>query len=105
MTQTDSNPILSVRALDFQVDDLKILEGIELDIHPHEFLCIVGASGCGKTTLLRMLAGLLLPTRGEVIYKGQKVGAPQPELAVVFQGYGRALLPWRSRYGHVELAR
>ncbi len=104
MTQTDSNPILSVRALDFQVDDLKILEGIELDIHPHEFLCIVGASGCGKTTLLRMLAGLLLPTRGEVIYKGQKVGAPQPELAVVFQDYGRALLPWRTVYGNVELA-
>ncbi len=104
MTQTDSNPILSVRALDFQVDDLKILEGIELDIHAHEFLCIVGASGCGKTTLLRMLAGLLLPTRGEVIYKGQKVGAPQPELAVVFQDYGRALLPWRTVYGNVELA-
>jgi NitT/TauT family transport system ATP-binding protein len=104
MPENDLKPILSVRGLDFQVEDLKILEGIELDIRAQEFLCIVGASGCGKTTLLRMLAGLLMPTRGEVIYKGQPVRGPQPELAVVFQDYGRALLPWRTVYGNVELA-
>ena len=98
------NPILCVSDLSFQVQDLQILQGISLDIQPHEFVCIVGSSGCGKTTLLRLLAGLLTPTHGQVLYKGQQVQAPHPELAVVFQDYGRALLPWRTVYGNVELA-
>ena len=98
------NPILCVSDLAFQVQDLQILQGISLDIQPHEFVCIVGSSGCGKTTLLRLLAGLLTPTHGQVPYKGQQVQAPHPELAVVFQDYGRALLPWRTVYGNVELA-
>ena len=98
------NPILCVSDLAFQVQDLQILQGISLDIQPHEFVCIVGSSGCGKTTLLRLLAGLLTPTHGQVLYKGQQVQAPHPELAVVFQDYGRALLPWRTVYGNVELA-
>lgn len=97
-------PVLQVRDLDFTVGALEILRGISLDVREHEFVCIVGASGCGKTTLLRMMAGLLTPTGGAVRYKGTQVTEPRPDIAVVFQDYGRALLPWRTVAGNVELA-
>jgi NitT/TauT family transport system ATP-binding protein len=99
-----SAPVLAISGLDFTVGSLDILQGIELAVHEHEFVCIVGASGCGKTTLLRMMAGLLTPTRGQVMFRGAPVSGPRPEIAVVFQDYGRALLPWRTVAGNVELA-
>ena len=99
-----SAPVLAVSGLDFTVGALEILQGITLAVHEREFVCIVGASGCGKTTLLRMMAGLLTPTRGSVTFRGMPVAAPRPEIAVVFQDYGRALLPWRTIAGNVELA-
>lgn len=104
MTQAPASPILSVSDLDFTVGSLNILQNISMSVHEKEFVCIVGASGCGKTTLLRMMGGLLTPTSGSVLYRGQPVSGPQPELAVVFQDYGRALLPWRTVAGNVELA-
>jgi NitT/TauT family transport system ATP-binding protein len=73
-------------------------------VREREFVCIVGASGCGKTTLLRLMAGLLTPTRGSVRFRGREVTGPDRELAVVFQDYTRALLPWRTVAGNVELA-
>jgi len=104
MTQPSASPILSVQNLDFTVGDLNILRDISLSVQEKEFVCIVGASGCGKTTLLRMMGGLLTPTAGCALYRGQTITGPQPELAVVFQDYGRALLPWRTVAGNVELA-
>jgi NitT/TauT family transport system ATP-binding protein len=83
---------------------LTILQDISLDVREHEFVCIVGASGCGKTTLLRLLGGLLTPTGGEVTFRGKAVTGPDRALAIVFQDYGKALLPWRTVAGNVELA-
>jgi NitT/TauT family transport system ATP-binding protein len=103
MSQANA-PILSVTGLDFTVGSLNILNGISLTVHEKEFVCIVGASGCGKTTLLRLMGGLLSPTKGQVQYRGRAIDGPDPELAVVFQDYGRALLPWRTVAGNVELA-
>jgi NitT/TauT family transport system ATP-binding protein len=97
-------PVLQVRDLDFTVGALEILRGISMEVREREFVCIVGASGCGKTTLLRMMAGLLTPTAGGVSYRGTPVTGPRPDIAVVFQDYGRALLPWRTVAGNVELA-
>jgi NitT/TauT family transport system ATP-binding protein len=68
-----------------------------------ELVCIVGPSGCGKTTLLKCIAGLLRPTSGIVQLRGQRVSAPPPNMALVFQEYGRSLYPWLTVRGNVEL--
>jgi NitT/TauT family transport system ATP-binding protein len=81
-----------------------ILDGINIDIARGEFVAIVGPSGCGKTTLLRLLAGLALPSSGEILLDGTPVRAPRQDVAVVFQDYGKALLPWRKASGNIALA-
>jgi NitT/TauT family transport system ATP-binding protein len=68
-----------------------------------EFVCVVGPSGCGKTTLLKCIAGLLPPTRGEALVRGRRVEGPPEELALVFQEYGRSLMPWASVRNNVLL--
>ncbi len=81
-----------------------ILENISLDAKPGEFLCIIGASGCGKTTALRLAAGLYQPTGGTVTFDGEPMLVPRRDIAIVFQDYGKALLPWRTAAGNVSLA-
>ncbi len=81
-----------------------IIENLTLGVRPGEFLCIVGASGCGKTTALRLAAGLYQPTSGAVTFDGQPMLQPRREIAIVFQDYGKALLPWRTAAGNVSLA-
>jgi NitT/TauT family transport system ATP-binding protein len=81
-----------------------ILDKVRFDVAPEEFLCLVGPSGCGKTTLLRVAAGLIRPQEGKAEFEGRAVEQPTPALAIVFQDYSRALLPWRTVAGNVELA-
>jgi len=81
-----------------------ILQGIDLNIRRGEFVCVIGPSGCGKTTALRLLAGLLRPSSGTVLYRGEALSGPRQNIAVVFQDYARALLPWRTAAGNVALA-
>jgi NitT/TauT family transport system ATP-binding protein len=81
-----------------------IIENVSLDVKPGEFLCIIGASGCGKTTALRLAAGLYQPTSGHVNFDGEPMHAPRRDVAIVFQDYGKALLPWRTAAGNVALA-
>src|SRR6202051_2675654 len=70
------------------------LEDVSFRIADCEFCSILGHSGCGKTTLLMLLAGFEQPTRGEVLVDGQVVGAPTWQRTVVFQEY--ALFPWMT---------
>jgi NitT/TauT family transport system ATP-binding protein len=80
-----------------------ILKDIDLEVRRGEFLTIVGGSGTGKTSLLRILAGLIANTAGSVRYCGEPVRSPPDGIAVVFQDYTRALLQWRTVSGNVAL--
>src|SRR5690625_766633 len=77
--------------------------GISFDVDPGEFLCVVGPSGAGKTTLLRCLIGLLAPSSGQVLLDGVPIDGPPDAMALVFQDYGRSLMPWYSVGENVEL--
>ncbi len=81
-----------------------ILSEIDLEVARGEFVCIVGASGCGKTTALRLAAGLYQPTAGEVAVGGAAMTQPRRDVAIIFQDYGKALLPWRTANGNISLA-
>jgi len=76
---------------------------VTFEVEDGEFLCVVGPSGCGKTTLLKSIGGLLQPSRGEVLLNGRRVTEPPPEMALVFQEYGRSLMPWTSVRNNVLL--
>lgn len=77
-----------------------VLDGVSLDIPANQFTCLLGASGCGKTTLLRIVAGLTQADSGIVSIAGNPVSGPGQDRSMVFQNYG--LLPWRSVLGNVE---
>ncbi|WP_158813809.1 ABC transporter ATP-binding protein [Methylocapsa sp. S129] len=90
--------------VDLSFSDRKILEAIDLEIMRGEIVCLVGPSGCGKTTALRIATGLLAPTGGGVAFDGAPILGPRRDVAIVFQDYGKALLPWRTAAGNVSLA-
>jgi len=96
--------LISLSHVDVRLGGRPVLTDVNLDIGRGEFLCIVGGSGCGKTTLLRAVAGLVQPSSGTVAVAGKPVLEPRQDVAVVFQDYGKALLPWRTAAGNVSLA-
>jgi ABC-type nitrate/sulfonate/bicarbonate transport system ATPase subunit len=77
------------------------LEDISFDIGARDLVAIVGESGCGKTTLLRIMAGLQRPTTGEVRLAGVPIVRPEPQVCLVFQHYAATLLPWRNALDNV----
>jgi nitrate/nitrite transport system ATP-binding protein len=79
-----------------------IFEDLWLGMTRGEFLCVIGHSGCGKTTVLNILAGLDRPSVGAVIVDGQAIEGPSLDRAVIFQSH--ALLPWRTVMGNVAYA-
>ena len=82
---------------------VEALRDLTFAVEASELVCVVGPSGCGKTTMLRCMAGLLEPTAGEVLLQGARVDGPPPDMAVVFQDYGRSLFPWMTVRANVEL--
>ncbi len=77
------------------------LDGVDFAIDKGQFVSIIGHSGCGKSTVLNIVAGLYEATYGGVILEGKEVNAPGPDRAVVFQSH--ALMPWLSVYENVAL--
>lgn len=78
-----------------------IVEGIDWEVERGGFHCLVGRSGCGKTTLLKMVAGLLAPTRGEIRINGERVDEPGADIGFVFQA--PTLLEWETVLDNVLL--
>ncbi|MCJ8507400.1 ABC transporter ATP-binding protein [Rhizobium lemnae] len=80
----------------------EVLKQVSLGVDKGEFVSIIGHSGCGKSTVLNIIAGLIDATSGAVFLDGKHVDAPGPERAVVFQNH--SLLPWLSVYENINLA-
>jgi len=100
------NPILELTGVGIEFPTpkgpYKALTDVNLKIAKGEMISLIGHSGCGKSTVLNIVAGLLQATEGGAVLEGKEVNEPGPERAVVFQNH--SLLPWLSAYENVELA-
>ncbi len=100
----DEHLVLTEVTIDFPTKNgpFRALDKVNLNIERGEFVSLIGHSGCGKSTVLNIVAGLHQATEGGVILDGKEVIEPGPERAVVFQNH--SLLPWLTSYQNVELA-
>jgi NitT/TauT family transport system ATP-binding protein len=100
-------PVLEIRNLTktygTRAKATRAIADVSFSVADREFVCVVGPSGCGKTTLLKCVGGLLRPSSGEVLLRGKRVTSPPEEMALVFQEYGRSLMPWASVRNNVLL--
>jgi nitrate/nitrite transport system ATP-binding protein len=80
----------------------EVLKNINLEVKEGEFLAILGFSGTGKSTLMNLIAGLEMPDRGTLTYRGAPITEPGPERGLIFQSY--SLMPWLTVGGNVGLA-
>src|SRR5436190_9057780 len=78
------------------------LDGIDLEITDGEFLCVVGSSGCGKTTLLNILAGFEPVTEGSISLRGRPLRSAGRDRVMFFQDAGSALFPWLTAEENVQ---
>jgi NitT/TauT family transport system ATP-binding protein len=96
---------IEVRNIAFEYDSpdnrVTALTGVSFAVAPSEFVCIVGQSGCGKTTLLNLIAGFLTPTKGELRIHGRTVTGKGLDRGIVFQDFAQ-LFPWRTAQRNVE---
>ena len=100
-----SKPFLSIENLtqrypDGQGGTMTVFENATFGVEKGEFVCILGHSGCGKSTIMNILAGLAEPTSGVVVMDGREVSGPSLDRGVVFQNY--SLLPWLSTLKNVS---
>jgi len=93
---------VSVEGIARRYPGATIFEDLWFGVNRGEFVCLVGHSGCGKTTVLNILAGLEKPSDGEVIVDGQAIEGPSLDRAVIFQGH--ALMPWMTAEQNVAFA-
>ncbi|MGC1441317.1 MAG: ABC transporter ATP-binding protein [Burkholderiaceae bacterium] len=83
-------------------DKTVVFDDVWFNVAEGEFVCLIGHSGCGKTTLLNILAGLDQPSDGFVIVEGREISGPSLDRAVIFQGH--ALMPWLTALRNIEFA-
>lgn len=82
--------------------ETQVFGDVWMDVNEGEFVCLIGHSGCGKTTLLNILAGLDQPSDGTVIVDGKHISGTSLDRAVIFQGH--ALMPWMTVQGNIDFA-
>jgi NitT/TauT family transport system ATP-binding protein len=96
-------PIVELKSVgknyELQGQRIEALRGAELAVRKGEFICLIGASGCGKSTMLRIVAGFEAPTTGEALMWGKPIEGPSPSRGMVFQDYG--LFPWLTVRGNI----
>lgn len=100
-------PAISVQALAKRFPapgggETTVFEDIWFDVAPGDFVCVIGHSGCGKTTILNVLAGLDEPTAGNILVDDREIGGPSLDRAVIFQSH--ALLPWMTVEANIAFA-
>lgn len=83
-------------------DKTEVLSNINLKIEEGEFVAIVGFTGSGKTTLVNLIAGLIEPDSGEILFKGKPIQGTSHERGIIFQNY--SLLPWLSVHDNIAMA-
>ncbi|MHC4452860.1 MAG: ABC transporter ATP-binding protein [Planctomycetota bacterium] len=86
--------VLAASGVTKRFGEVVALEALDLEVQPDEFLVVVGASGCGKTTLLNLFAGFESPSEGSLTLHGEPITGVEPRCGMVFQSY--ALFPWLS---------
>lgn len=95
------NPIIELEGVSKRYGDMLALDNVSLRIEKGEFVVIVGASGCGKSTTLNMIAGFDHPSEGLVKVEGRQVTEVSPNTGMVFQQY--ALFPWLSVLDNIAI--
>lgn len=100
-----TEPIITIQDVGLRyknTDDSYVtaLSGVNATIQKGEIVTIVGSSGCGKSSLLLLLSGLMQPTSGSITYRGKKIRTPSRERAIIFQDY--ALFPWKTAVQNIE---
>jgi len=80
--------------------DVVAVRNLSLEVEEGELVCLLGASGCGKSTMLNLFAGFASPTSGRVLLRGQPITGIEPRCGMVFQSY--ALFPWKTVRQNVE---
>ncbi|MBA3727453.1 MAG: ABC transporter ATP-binding protein [Armatimonadetes bacterium] len=98
--KSEHNPKIVVNDVYVALGGRDILEAVDLKVLPHEILCLIGASGCGKTTLLNVIAGLIQPSSGSATMDDRIIIGPGPERVMVFQE--DAVFPWLRVSKNVE---
>jgi NitT/TauT family transport system ATP-binding protein len=100
-------PILELKNVVFgyklrRGENIRIFDGLSLDVKYAEFVGIAGPSGCGKSTLIRIMAGLIKPEKGEVLFRGKPLKKPTSRIGIMFQS--PALFPWYTVLENIMLA-
>jgi NitT/TauT family transport system ATP-binding protein len=105
VTQPETEPIIIARDVSAIFPNgnggLQALDRVSFSVFPQEFVCVLGPSASGKSTLLRLLAGLLNPTEGEILYHSRTLSGPRREVGLVFQRAN--LMPWRTVLQNITL--
>jgi NitT/TauT family transport system ATP-binding protein len=104
-TYTVTSPIIEARKLEKSYPQpdgtrIQVIAATDLAVHPGQIIALLGASGCGKSTMLRMLTGLSPASAGTVYWHGQPVAGETPNVSIVFQSF--ALFPWLTVLENVE---